>query len=69
MHEFLGEINNILSHYNAMSVGECPNTPDIARVSTNCLILRASRLGNELVDDSRRLSHFLSGGQRSLALC
>jgi alpha-glucosidase len=32
MHEFLGEMNAVLSKYNAMTVGECPNTPDPARV-------------------------------------
>ncbi|KAI5256312.1 alpha-glucosidase [Aureobasidium subglaciale] len=32
MDEYLGEMNAILSRYNAMSVGECPFTPDPARV-------------------------------------
>ena len=32
MDEYLGEMNTILSRYDAMSVGECPNTPDPARV-------------------------------------
>ncbi|KAL1307009.1 hypothetical protein AAFC00_005638 [Neodothiora populina] len=32
MHEFLGEMNNILSRYGAMTVGECPHTPDMSRV-------------------------------------
>jgi alpha-glucosidase len=32
MHEFLGEMNEILCKYNAITVGELPHTPDIARV-------------------------------------
>ena len=32
MDEYLGEMNAILSRYDAMSVGECPNTPDPERV-------------------------------------
>jgi oligo-1,6-glucosidase len=32
MHEFLSEMNAVLSKYDAMTVGECPNTPDPARV-------------------------------------
>ncbi|THW32610.1 alpha-glucosidase [Aureobasidium pullulans] len=32
MDEYLGEMNAILSRYNAMSVGECPFTPDPARI-------------------------------------
>lgn len=32
MDEYLDEMNAILSRYNAMSVGECPNTPDRSRV-------------------------------------
>lgn len=32
MHEFLGEMNAIFSKYDAMTVGECPNTPDIEGV-------------------------------------
>jgi oligo-1,6-glucosidase len=32
MHEFLSEMNVIFSKYGAMTVGECPNTPDPARV-------------------------------------
>lgn len=32
MFEFLAEMNDILSKYDAMTVGECPNTPDMARV-------------------------------------
>ena len=32
MHEFLGEMNAILAKYNAMSVGECPHTPDMKKV-------------------------------------
>jgi alpha-glucosidase len=32
MHEFLGEMNEILCRYNAITVGELPNTPDMARV-------------------------------------
>ena len=32
MHEFLSEMNHILQKYDAMTVGECPNTPDAARV-------------------------------------
>ncbi|KAF3005942.1 hypothetical protein E8E13_010080 [Curvularia kusanoi] len=32
MSEFLGEMNEILDRYNAMTVGECPNTKDMARV-------------------------------------
>jgi oligo-1,6-glucosidase len=32
MDEYLGEMNAILSRYDAMSVGECPNTPDPKRV-------------------------------------
>ncbi|KAF1920235.1 alpha-glucosidase-like protein maltase [Ampelomyces quisqualis] len=32
MTEFLGEMNEILEKYDAMSVGECPNTPDMKRV-------------------------------------
>lgn len=32
MNEILTEMNTILSRYNAMSVGECPHTPDIRTV-------------------------------------
>lgn len=32
MHEYLTEMNEILSRYDAMTVGECPNTPDTKRV-------------------------------------
>lgn len=32
MQEFLSEMNAILARYDAMSVGECPHTPDMARV-------------------------------------
>ncbi|KAF7557173.1 hypothetical protein G7Z17_g952 [Cylindrodendrum hubeiense] len=32
MHEFLDEMNAILSKYGAITVGELPNTPDMARV-------------------------------------
>ncbi|ORY11268.1 glycoside hydrolase superfamily [Clohesyomyces aquaticus] len=32
MDEYLMEMNEILAKYNAMTVGECPNTPDMARV-------------------------------------
>ncbi|OAQ60499.1 maltase [Pochonia chlamydosporia 170] len=32
MHEFLGEMNAILSRYGAITVGELPNTPDMDRV-------------------------------------
>lgn len=32
MHEFLSEMNAVLSKYDAMTVGECPNTPDMAKV-------------------------------------
>lgn len=32
MTEFLGEMNDILAKYDAMTVGECPNTPDMRRV-------------------------------------
>ncbi|GAB7366888.1 hypothetical protein MBLNU230_g1250t1 [Neophaeotheca triangularis] len=32
MFEFLAEMNAVLSKYDAMTVGECPNTPDMARV-------------------------------------
>jgi oligo-1,6-glucosidase len=32
MTEFLGEMNEILEKYDAMTVGECPNTPDMKRV-------------------------------------
>lgn len=32
MHEFLGEMNTILSRYGAITVGELPNTPDLERV-------------------------------------
>jgi alpha-glucosidase len=32
MKEFLGEMNEVLSKYDAMTVGECPHTPDMARV-------------------------------------
>jgi oligo-1,6-glucosidase len=32
MGEILSEMNAILSRYDAMSVGECPNTPDVATV-------------------------------------
>ncbi|KAK5999077.1 Alpha-glucosidase [Cladobotryum mycophilum] len=32
MHEFLGEMNQILAKYGAITVGELPNTPDTARV-------------------------------------
>jgi oligo-1,6-glucosidase len=32
MAEFLDEMNAVLAKYDAMTVGECPNTPDMARV-------------------------------------
>lgn len=32
MHEFLGEMNAILSKYGAITVGELPNTPDMGKV-------------------------------------
>ncbi|OAG00564.1 alpha-glucosidase-like protein maltase [Paraphaeosphaeria sporulosa] len=32
MAEFLGEMNEVLARYDAMTVGECPNTPDMKRV-------------------------------------
>jgi len=32
MREFLGEMNEVLNRYNAMTVGECPNTKDMSRV-------------------------------------
>jgi oligo-1,6-glucosidase len=32
MREFLGEMNEVLSRYDAMTVGECPNTKEMARV-------------------------------------
>ncbi|KAF2014719.1 glycoside hydrolase family 13 protein [Aaosphaeria arxii CBS 175.79] len=32
MAEFLGEMNQVLAKYDAMTVGECPNTPDMKRV-------------------------------------
>lgn len=32
MAEFLSEMNTILEKYDAMTVGECPNTPDMKRV-------------------------------------
>ncbi|CAA9964618.1 hypothetical protein PTT_12239 [Pyrenophora teres f. teres 0-1] len=32
MAEFLSEMNQILQKYDAMTVGECPNTPDMKRV-------------------------------------
>ncbi|KAE8351189.1 glycoside hydrolase superfamily [Aspergillus coremiiformis] len=32
MHEFLDEINHILARYGAITVGELPHTPDMARV-------------------------------------
>lgn len=32
MHEFLSEMNEILTKYGAITVGECPNTPDMSRV-------------------------------------
>ncbi|KAF4974603.1 hypothetical protein FZEAL_8530 [Fusarium zealandicum] len=32
MHEFLSEMNEILARYGAITVGELPNTPDLARV-------------------------------------
>jgi alpha-glucosidase len=32
MHEFLREMNDILVRYDAMTVGECPNTHDPAHV-------------------------------------
>ncbi|KAG5930427.1 hypothetical protein E4U42_001350 [Claviceps africana] len=32
MHEFLGEMNQIVSRYGAITVGELPSTPDIAKV-------------------------------------
>ncbi|PSK34867.1 Alpha-amylase 1 [Elsinoe australis] len=32
MHEFLSEMNAILTSYNAMTVGECPHTPDRNKV-------------------------------------
>ena len=32
MREFLGEMNEVLNRYDAMTVGECPNTKDMSRV-------------------------------------
>ena len=32
MGEFLGEMNEVLAKYDAMTVGECPHTPDMSRV-------------------------------------
>ncbi|KAF1954001.1 alpha-amylase-domain-containing protein [Byssothecium circinans] len=32
MDEFLGEMNQILEKYDAMTVGECPHTPEMSRV-------------------------------------
>ncbi|KAH6612747.1 glycoside hydrolase superfamily [Boeremia exigua] len=32
MKEFLGEMNEVLSRYDAMTVGECPNTREMSRV-------------------------------------
>ncbi|KAF2112398.1 alpha-glucosidase [Lophiotrema nucula] len=32
MHEFLSEMNQVLEKYDAMTVGECPHTPDMSRV-------------------------------------
>lgn len=32
MGEFLAEMNEVLSRYDAMTVGECPHTPDMSRV-------------------------------------
>ncbi|PVH96003.1 glycoside hydrolase family 13 protein [Periconia macrospinosa] len=32
MREFLGEMNQVLEKYDAMTVGECPHTPDMKRV-------------------------------------
>ncbi|KAF2740383.1 glycoside hydrolase [Polyplosphaeria fusca] len=32
MHEFLSEMNQVLQKYDAMTVGECPHTPDMAKV-------------------------------------
>ncbi|KAF2790917.1 glycoside hydrolase family 13 protein [Melanomma pulvis-pyrius CBS 109.77] len=32
MHEFLSEMNQILDRYDAMTVGECPHTPELSRV-------------------------------------
>ncbi|KAF1942721.1 glycoside hydrolase [Clathrospora elynae] len=32
MKEFLAEMNQVLEKYDAMTVGECPNTPDMKRV-------------------------------------
>ncbi|KAM3414719.1 hypothetical protein BST61_g9876 [Cercospora zeina] len=32
MHEFLSEMNAVMSKYGAFTVGECPNTPDMAKV-------------------------------------
>jgi hypothetical protein len=32
MEEFLGEMNAVLAKYDAMTVGECPNTPNMNRV-------------------------------------
>jgi oligo-1,6-glucosidase len=32
MAEFLAEMNEVLEKYDAMTVGECPNTPDMKRV-------------------------------------
>jgi oligo-1,6-glucosidase len=32
MREFLGEMNEVLSRYDAMTVGECPNTKEMSRV-------------------------------------
>lgn len=32
MNEYLNEMGTILSRYNAMSVGECPHTPDLSTV-------------------------------------
>lgn len=33
MAEFLGEMNEVLARYDAMTVGECPHTPDMKRVA------------------------------------
>lgn len=32
MHEYLDEMNAVLSRYDTMTVGECPNTPDTKKV-------------------------------------
>lgn len=32
MHEFMKEMNAIMAKYDAMTVGECPNTPDMENV-------------------------------------